>query len=146
MRFMYARVIGMVRHLFGVDSFTIVPFQLGEDNGEAIRSGAWWLWASGSVIPLDARSRGESWRAHGRIRAIAARPLSFGGWPATISSGTWASRARGRDRPAAPRPGRAAVTRRLTARHGRDRTAAEDARAREAQALLATDAPRGWSR
>ena len=37
-----------------------------------------------------------------------------------------------------------AVTRRLAARYGRDRTAAEDACAREAQALLGTDAPRGW--
>ena len=37
-----------------------------------------------------------------------------------------------------------AVTRRLAARYGRDRTAAEDACEREAQALLGTDAPRGW--
>jgi hypothetical protein len=37
-----------------------------------------------------------------------------------------------------------AMMRRLAARYGRDRTAAEGACEREARALLGTDAPRGW--
>jgi len=40
----YARVLAMTRHLFGCDTFTIVPYQLGEGNDEAIDSGAWWFY------------------------------------------------------------------------------------------------------
>ena len=40
----YARAIAMSRHLFGADSFTIYPYQLGADNEEAIASGAWWFY------------------------------------------------------------------------------------------------------
>jgi hypothetical protein len=34
----------MTRHLFGCDTFTIVPYQLGDENEEAIESGAWWFY------------------------------------------------------------------------------------------------------
>src|SRR5262249_28079951 len=37
----YGKVIGMTRALFGADTFTIFPYQLGEGNDEAIESGAW---------------------------------------------------------------------------------------------------------
>jgi hypothetical protein len=40
----YARVLAMTRLLFGCDTFTIVPYQLGEGNDEAIDSGAWWFY------------------------------------------------------------------------------------------------------
>ncbi len=40
----YGRVLAMVRHLFGVDSFTIYPYQLGDDNEEGLASGAWWFY------------------------------------------------------------------------------------------------------
>jgi hypothetical protein len=40
----YGRVLAMVRHLFGADTFTIYPYQLGHGNEEAIRSGAWWFY------------------------------------------------------------------------------------------------------
>ncbi len=40
----YGRVLGMVRALFGCDTFTIFPYQLGEGNDEAIESGAWWFY------------------------------------------------------------------------------------------------------
>lgn len=40
----YARVLAMTRHLFGCDTFTIVPYQLGDENDEAIGSGAWWFY------------------------------------------------------------------------------------------------------
>lgn len=39
-----ARVLGSVRHLFRADTFTLDPYQLGEDNDEALRSGAWWFY------------------------------------------------------------------------------------------------------
>jgi len=40
----YARVLAMVRHLFGADTFTIYPYQLGHENDEALESGAWWFY------------------------------------------------------------------------------------------------------
>ncbi len=42
--FIYGRVLATVRHLFGADSFTIYPYQLGDDNEEGLRSGAWWFY------------------------------------------------------------------------------------------------------
>jgi hypothetical protein len=49
----YGRVLGTVRALFGVDSFTIVPYQLGHDNDEALGSGAWWFYQKLGFRPKD---------------------------------------------------------------------------------------------
>jgi hypothetical protein len=40
----YARVLAMVRALFGTDTFTIYPYQLGHENDEGLKSGAWWFY------------------------------------------------------------------------------------------------------
>jgi hypothetical protein len=40
----YGRVLATAAHLFGSDSFTIYPYQLGDDNDEALASGAWWFY------------------------------------------------------------------------------------------------------
>jgi hypothetical protein len=53
----YGRVLAMTRHLFGVDSFTIYPYQLGDENPEAIRSGAWWFYQKLGFEPRDRRAR-----------------------------------------------------------------------------------------
>jgi hypothetical protein len=50
----YGRVLAMVRQLFRVDSFTVVPYQLGEDNDEALESGAWWFYRKVGFLPKDA--------------------------------------------------------------------------------------------
>jgi len=52
---LFARVLASVRHLFRADTFTLDPYQLGEDNDEAIRSGAWWFYQK-----LGLRSRDPS--------------------------------------------------------------------------------------
>jgi hypothetical protein len=51
----YARALSMARALFGADAFTIVPYQLGQDNEEAIASGAWWFYAKLGFRPRDPR-------------------------------------------------------------------------------------------
>jgi hypothetical protein len=143
----YGRVIGMVRHLFGVDSFTIVPFQLGDDNDEAIRSGAWWFYQKMGFRVRDPAGRALARRELARsrkdpryrsslavLRGLASHNLFWHlGPPREDVIGLLPLAQVGVE-----------VTRRLAARHGRDRTAAEDACAREAGARLATDAPRGW--
>lgn len=41
----YGRVLATVRHLFGADTFTIYPYQLGgHGNDEGLASGAWWFY------------------------------------------------------------------------------------------------------
>jgi hypothetical protein len=40
----YGWVLACVRHLFGVDAFTIYPYQLGHENEEGLASGAWWFY------------------------------------------------------------------------------------------------------
>lgn len=47
-------LLSAVRHLFGSDTFTLYPYQLGEDNPEAIRSGAWWFYQKLGFRPRDA--------------------------------------------------------------------------------------------
>src|SRR5262249_3707767 len=53
----YGRVLATVRHLFGVDTFTIYPYQLGEGNEEAIQSGAWWFYQKMGFRPKDPATR-----------------------------------------------------------------------------------------
>ena len=40
----YGWVLATVRHLFGVDAFTVYPYQLGHENEEGLASGAWWFY------------------------------------------------------------------------------------------------------
>jgi hypothetical protein len=49
----YGWVLACVRHLFDVDAFTIFPYQLGQDNDEAIDSGAWWFYQKLGFRPRD---------------------------------------------------------------------------------------------
>ncbi|HYM82050.1 MAG TPA: hypothetical protein VEY91_11660 [Candidatus Limnocylindria bacterium] len=49
----YRRVLAMTRRLFGSDTFTIYPYQLGEGNDEALRSGAWWFYHKLGFRPRD---------------------------------------------------------------------------------------------
>jgi len=54
----YGRVIAMTRHLFGVDSLTIVPYQLGgAGNDEGLDSGAWWFYRKLGFEPRVAAAR-----------------------------------------------------------------------------------------
>ncbi len=49
----YGRVLAMIAQLFGADSFTIFPFQLGHENQEAIESGAWWFYRKFGFVPRE---------------------------------------------------------------------------------------------
>ena len=143
----YGRVIGMVRHLFGADSFTIVPYQLGDDNEEAIQSGAWWFYQK---LGFRARDPGASALMRRELALMKRNPRhrsSIATLRQLARHNLFWQVGRARADVMGPLPLAqvgVAVMRRLAARYGRDRTAAEDASLREAQALLGTDAPRGW--
>jgi hypothetical protein len=49
----YGWLLACVRHLFRVDAFTIYPYQLGQDNDEALDSGAWWFYQKLGFRPRD---------------------------------------------------------------------------------------------
>ena len=51
----YGRVVSMIHHLFGAETFTIYPYQLGEGNDEAIESGAWWFYYKDGIPPACRR-------------------------------------------------------------------------------------------
>lgn len=40
----FARLLAGARRLFGADTFSLDPYQIGEDNAEALASGAWWFY------------------------------------------------------------------------------------------------------
>lgn len=50
---MYVRMLSVARRLFGADTFTVDPYQLGEDNEDAIQSGAWWFYHKLGFRPRD---------------------------------------------------------------------------------------------
>lgn len=64
----YARVLATVRHLFHADAFTIFPYQLGDENEEAIESGAWWFYQKLGFRPRDGATLGLMRRELERMR------------------------------------------------------------------------------
>ncbi|MEK7330726.1 MAG: hypothetical protein AAB113_07975, partial [Candidatus Eisenbacteria bacterium] len=73
----YGRVLATVRHLFGADSFTIYPFQLGEGNAEALESGAWWFYQKLGFRPRDPEARRVMAEELRRMRARPAHRSSI---------------------------------------------------------------------
>ena len=51
--YVYGRVLAAARHVFGADAFTIDPYQLGHDNAEGLKSGAWWFYYKLGFRPHD---------------------------------------------------------------------------------------------
>ena len=49
----FGRVLAMTRHLFGAESFSIDPYQLGSGNQEGLASGAWWFYYKLGFRPQD---------------------------------------------------------------------------------------------
>jgi len=63
----YGKVVGMTRALFGTDTFTIYPYQLGDGNDEAIESGAWWFYQKLGFRPRDRAMRALMAREQARM-------------------------------------------------------------------------------
>jgi len=50
---LYARTLSMVRHQFGADTFVVDPYQMGHENLEGLKSGAWWFYYKLGFRPRD---------------------------------------------------------------------------------------------
>jgi hypothetical protein len=144
----YSRVLAMTRHLFGSDTFTIFPYQLGDGNDEAIGSGAWWFYWKMGFRPRERTAVALMDRELERMR----RDPSHRSSPATLR--------RLARHPVHLQLGRARrdiigglelphvglhVMRFLGNRFGADRTTAAAECSREAAALLGSGPQPDWS-
>ncbi len=55
--FVYSRVLAMAHHLFGCDTIVVPPPQLGHNNPEGLKSGAWWFYYKLKFRPHDREVR-----------------------------------------------------------------------------------------
>jgi len=66
----FARLLAMLRHLYGTQSFMLEPYQLGQKNEEAIASGAWWFYYKLGFRPQAAEPRRIMQQELARMKAI----------------------------------------------------------------------------
>ncbi|MHC5210648.1 MAG: hypothetical protein ACYTG2_08015 [Planctomycetota bacterium] len=135
----YGRVMATAAHLFGSDSFTIYPYQLGDENMEALGSGAWWFYQK-----LGFRAKDPAVLALMRkeLTAMKRRPSHRSSIPTLrrlAKENVYYHAGRERDDVIGLLPMSRlglAVTDLLASRHGADRAAGTRACEREAAALL----------
>lgn len=67
--YVFAQIMRVYRQHFRVRRFQVDPFQFGEGNPEAIRSGAFWFYHRLGFRPMEPRYRALAEAEHRRIRA-----------------------------------------------------------------------------
>ena len=144
----YGRLVGMARALFGADTFTIPPYQLGDGNDEAIESGAWWFYQKMGFRPHARASRALMQRELARMR----RTPSYRSGPAVLRrlANENLFYALGRERHDVlgelPFPSAGlAVTQLIARRFAGDRARAAAACERDARGLLGMRSFAGWT-
>jgi len=60
---LYARACALFRQMYDCDTFVVEPYQLGDENEEAIESGAWWFYAKRIPTPAGERAADRARRA-----------------------------------------------------------------------------------
>jgi hypothetical protein len=73
----YGRLLAMMRHLFGAEAFMVPPYQLGHDNDEGLKSGAWWFYQKLGFRPREPRISALMKREQTRMAAADTVPT----WP-----------------------------------------------------------------
>jgi len=74
---LYAKTFTVYQQLFNADTFVAEPYQLGDENEEAIQSGAWWFYNKLGYKPYDpetgclAKSENEKRRTRKNYRSSA---------------------------------------------------------------------------
>src|SRR5512143_3983614 len=139
----------MTRHLFGADTFTIYPYQLGgAGNTEGLESGAWWFYRKLGFRPRDAAARRLLARELARMRARPAHRSSLATLAELGEHNLYLRLGAARPDVMGVLPlARAvlAVTGMLARRFGTDRERAAAECAREAADRLGARPDRGWS-
>jgi len=144
----YARALAMTRHLFGTDTFTIYPYQLGDGNDEGLRSGAWWFYRKLGFAPRDGAARRWMRAEEARMRRRPAHRSSLATLARLARHNVYlalgAPRADVIGMLPLARVGMAAM-RTMARRFGADREAGAAACAREAAERLGVGSLTGWS-
>ncbi|NIM51625.1 MAG: hypothetical protein GTN62_12420 [Gemmatimonadales bacterium] len=146
--YVYGRILGLVRHLFGVDAFTVPPYQLGADNLEGLRSGAWWFYYKLGFRPHDAAVRRVLRQELARMKRNPRHRSSI----ATLKKLVEANVYWYLDRPRKDVRGMISlgniglrVSRYLAGRFGSDRERGIETCSHDAASLLGVRSQRGWS-
>jgi hypothetical protein len=142
----YGRVLATARHLFGSDSFTIYPYQLGDDNEEGLASGAWWFYQKLGFRPKDRATLALMERELAAMRRRPGHRTGIATLRRLARHNVYYHAGREREdvigRLPLARVG-LAVTDMLAARFGADRAAGARRCERDAAALLSAGAPGG---
>jgi hypothetical protein len=143
----YGRVLATARHLFGSDTFTIYPYQLGGDgNSEGLKSGAWWFYQKLGFRSRDAGVLDLMRRELAAMRSDPSHRSSIATLRSLARENVYWSLGRARDDVIGMFPlsevGLAAVDS-IAGRFGSERERAARELAREAAELLGA---RGWRR
>jgi hypothetical protein len=143
----YGKVVGMTRALFGTDTFTIYPYQLGDGNEEGIESGAWWFYQKLGFRPRARATRALMQRELTRMQ----RTPGYRSKPPVLRKLArenlyWSpGRARTDVIGALPLASAGiAVTRLMAARFAGDRARAAETCEREAREVLGVRSFKGW--
>ena len=146
----YGRVLATVRHLFGVDSFTIYPYQLGgQGNEEGLKSGAWWFYEKLGFRPKDADVLARRKRELARLKARPKARTPISTLRALAEANVYWYLERERDDVIGVLPLSDvgfAVARRMASRFGADRERGERDCMAEVASLLGLHSLDGWSR
>jgi hypothetical protein len=144
----FGRVLGVARHLFGAEAFSIDPYQLGYGNAEGLASGAWWFYYKLGFRPADRSVR----RLVSREKARMEREPSHRSDPATLeklaSEPVFFSLEKGKRDILGAWPGGnigLRIASYVAARFGSDRERASLVLEREAAKLLGVRSRRGFS-
>ena len=145
----FAATLAMMQHLFGVDAYIINTQQLGEDNEEALKTGAWWFYVKHGFRPLNpeirriarpelrAKGRDPAYRTNIKtLKKLAADNLYlFLGRPRKVTISTLATENIG-----------TVISRYVASRFGSDREEGTRRCADDAAELLGLRSRKGWSR
>ncbi len=145
----YGRVLGMVHALFDADTLSVDPYQLGHDNMEGLKSGAWWFYYKLGFRPSDRDVRRLMRAELRRIKANPGHRSSIAALQKLSAADVFFYLGRPRDDVIGKiNLGQIGlkVVRYLGQRFGADREAATRVCSREAAALLGLRSLRGFSR
>jgi hypothetical protein len=145
----YGRVLGTLKHLFGGDTFTVYPYQLGgEGNNEGLRSGAWWFYQKLGFRARDPEVLALMRRELKRMRASRSYRSSLGTLKKLAAENVYLDLRRRREDVIGALPlGQVGlrVTDYLAGRFGAERGRGEAVCAREAGKLLGVRSRQRWS-
>jgi hypothetical protein len=145
----YGKVLATTRHLFGSDTFTIFPYQLGGyGNPEALASGAWWFYQKLGFVPRAPRVVALMNEELSRMKARPGYRSPVATLKALASENLYFHLGKERDDALGllelPNVG-LAVTDAVAKRFGSDRERAEAVLIAEARDLLGLRSLSGWS-